>query len=186
MKRSGIYNRIWIPAACLLIFLLGFVSLKHLLVQSLALEQQARCGIEEHAHREQCYRNGRLICSKAVHSHTENCYLVLLKDNDINVLLGHVEQQMDHSLEGLIGQTMEHVLLYNHNLTAPLSKEDQLPLPASPAAINETVEEYDIQPQVVFNEDLYKSTGSSDGQLPTEDELTPALLQSDIPTDPYV
>jgi len=188
VKRSGIYNRIWIPAACLLIFLLGFVSMKNLLSRSLALEQVARCGIEEHIHTQDCYKDNRLICPKIAHSHTENCYLVLLKDNDINLLLSHVEALPDRSLESLIGQTVDNALLYNHDLTSPMA-EGEIPLPASPAAINETVEEYDIQPQVVLNENLYKSIGS-DGQIPTEEGgasyyASSGLLQSEQSEVPY-
>lgn len=154
------------PAACLLIFLLGFISLRNLFVQSLALEQQARCGMEEHIHGEDCYREEKLVCSKAEHTHTENCYLVLLKDNDINVLLNYVQRQPDNSLESLIGQTVDSALLYNHDLTAPMAEGEQLPV--SVATINETIVENDIQPQVTFNEDLYKTTAASDGQLPDD------------------
>ena len=91
MKRSGIYNRIWLPVLLLLTSLLAWSAVRGMKVHALALEQEARCGIEVHTHGEGCYRGSSLSCTKAVHTHTRNCYLVLLKDNDINNLLSQVE-----------------------------------------------------------------------------------------------
>jgi len=46
LNHSGLYNRIWLPAVVLITLLLGLFSFKELPVQAIALEQQARCGIE--------------------------------------------------------------------------------------------------------------------------------------------
>lgn len=191
MKRSGTYNRIWLPAAILITLLLGLFSFKGLPVQAIALEQQARCGIEEHSHSDSCWNGSSLVCTTPVHSHTENCYLVLLKDNNINDLLVQVEAQPDNSLESLITQTVDNALLYNNNLTSPMAQEQTEPVDV--AAINETTQTYDVQPRVTLNENLYKSTGSQDGELPqtsaalsvpttitteTEDPLSPITSPS--------
>lgn len=166
VKHSGIYNRIWLPAALLLTVLLSVTSFRSMRVQALALEQQARCGIVEHTHTQSCYRENTLICAVPAHTHTRNCYLVLLKDNDINTLLTQVEQQEDHSLEGLIGQTVDNALHYNTDLTSPMVTVQAEPLDV--AAINETIVEQDIQPMLVFNEDLYSAAPGFDGELPQQ------------------
>ena len=168
MKRSGIYNRIWLPAALLLIVLLSVTSFRNMRVQALALEQQARCGIEAHTHGEACYRGDTLTCTTPAHAHTKNCYLVLLKDNDINTLLEQVDRQQEHSLEGLIGQTVDSALQYNTDLTSPMVTAQAEPLDV--AAINETIVEQDIRPMIVLNENLYSSASYSEGELPQVQE----------------
>jgi len=65
----------------LLVLVLGFFGVHGFTVQSLALEQFARCGMEDHVHGAECYSNNNLVCVKTEHTHSENCYLVLLKDN---------------------------------------------------------------------------------------------------------
>ena len=164
MKQTGTYNRIWLPVAVVLTVLLSIISVRGMTVQTLALEQQARCGIEEHVHTENCYENGKFVCYETVHTHTENCYLVLLKDNDINTLLTQVEQQPDNALETVIGQSVDNALQFNQDLTSPLATEEIRTTDV--AAINETIEENDIQPQVTLNENLYTSYSGYDGDIP--------------------
>jgi len=72
------------------------------LAASLALEQEARCGMEEHVHTQDCYLGDVLLCTKKMHTHSNNCYLVLLSDNDINQLLSAVSSTPDKSLESII------------------------------------------------------------------------------------
>ena len=164
MQRFVRYNRIWLPVAILLIVLFSTLSLNGVTVQALALEQEVRCGIEEHIHGQECYQGDKLVCGRFVHTHTENCYLILLKDNDINSLLVEVENQEDNNLETMIGQTVDNALMYNRNLTSPIAKTPATSTDV--AAINETITTYGIQPQVTLNEDLYKSTQGYDGDLP--------------------
>lgn len=166
MKRSGTYNRIWLPVMLLLTALLAWTAFRGMRVQALALEQQARCGIEVHAHGEDCYSGDTLICTTPVHAHSKNCYLVLLKDNDINTLLAQVDKQQEHSLEGLIGQTVDSALRYNTDLTSPMVTTQAEPVDV--AAINETIVEQQIDPMIVLNENLYSSASASDGALPQE------------------
>lgn len=184
MKRIGIYNRIWLPVAVLLTVLLAIVSVRGVSVQALALEQEARCGIEEHVHGDVCYEIGRFICDTPVHTHTENCYLVLLKDNDINFLLTQMEKQPDHALETVIEHSVDSALLLNQNLTSPLAATDILS--SDVAAINDAIEEHDIQPLLTLNENLYTSYGGYDGDLPQEERSTQLSAEtvSEIPPDP--
>ena len=102
-----LYNIIKLPLTIILIMALGFFAFQGFVVQAVALEQDVRCGIEEHLHGTSCYQDNRLVCSLEEHTHTGNCYLVLLQDNDINDLLTQMDEQEDKSLEGLIGQTAQ-------------------------------------------------------------------------------
>lgn len=185
MKKQHIYNRILLPLALVLIVVLGFVSLGNFETQSLALEQEVRCGIEQHQHTQACYIENALICSKAVHVHTKNCYLILLKDNDINSLLNSIESQADNSLESLIGKTVNTALKYNTNLTSPMSTESITS--SELATLNETIVEQDIQPQVILNENLQTSETSGDSLstvLPQEEErVTLATPQNAVQSD---
>ena len=154
-----LYNKIKLPLTIILIMALGFFALQGFVVQAVALEQDVRCGIEEHLHGTSCYQDNRLVCSLEEHTHTGNCYLVLLQDNDINDLLTQMDEQEDKSLEGLIGQTVDNALVYNTNLTSPLSTDMTV---ADVAALNQTVEENNVQPAVVFNENIQTRSTSSD------------------------
>ncbi len=75
---------------------------------TIALEQEVRCGIEEHLHSEACYTGDILTCTVFEHTHDMNCYAVLLSDNDINTLLTEVENTEDRSLESVISSAEEN------------------------------------------------------------------------------
>ena len=162
MKGKGFYNQMALPLAFLLVLVLGVFGLQKTTVQSLALEQEVRCGMEAHSHTAACYENNRLICYETVHSHSQNCYLVLLKDNDINDLLGMVEQQQDNSLESLILQTVDKALRYNTDLTSPPTAQV---IPVDVPALNETVAENNITPAVVLNEDIRSAAAGLNDQM---------------------
>ncbi len=184
VKRSGIYNRIWLPVALVLTVLLGIISIDGLSVQALALEQQARCGIEAHTHGDDCYKNDIFVCDVPVHTHTENCYLVLLKDNDINALLTQVEKQPDNALETVIDQSVDSALQFNQNLTSPLATEEIRS--SDVAAINETIAENNIQPRVMLNENIITSYGGDNGELPqgTATSSNSSVSEINTPIDP--
>lgn len=68
-------------------------------IQAVALEQELRCGMEEHAHTDACYDGDFLVCTKTAHLHDGNCYIVLLNDNDVNSVLTLIDENEDNSLE---------------------------------------------------------------------------------------
>ena len=68
-------------------------------IQAVALEQELRCGIEEHAHTDACYDGDFLVCEKSAHLHDGNCYIVLLNDNDVNGVLTLIDENEENSLE---------------------------------------------------------------------------------------
>lgn len=135
----------------LLLSMLGLGTL-----EALALEQEARCGYEEHAHTEACYIGEILVCGQKAHSHSQNCYLVLLEDNDINWLLQTMSGTEEKSLEGIIDSALVQALSLNENLH---TDTDEVPLnEESISTLNATIQENDIQPSVVLNENLKGAT----------------------------
>lgn len=121
-------------------------------VTSLALDQEVRCGLAEHTHVEQCYIGGVLICEQKAHLHSQNCYLVLLQDNDINWLLQTMDEAGQNSLESVIDSAMGQALTLNDNFAGtppPLELTQQ-----DISSLNQTIEDNHIEPSVVLNENL--------------------------------
>ena len=75
------------------------------IIPAVALEQEIRCGITEHTHTDSCYDGDFLVCEKPAHTHDGNCYIVLLKENDINNILTLIGQSKGNSLENVITTT---------------------------------------------------------------------------------
>jgi len=188
-------NRIWIAAGVVVFLLLSLLSLRSNMVSAVALEQSARCGMTEHTHGTACYTGSHLTCLHPQHTHTENCYLVLLRDNDINNLLAQVDADTSNSLEVVISDTVETAAQLSGTVTPPLQQSDsahdvQAVLltntsaqsePSEPAeapnqldvsALNEAITENNVEPGLVLNENLYKAStlasGPSDLALPTD------------------
>lgn len=175
--------------------LLSLLSLRSNMVSAVALEQSARCGMTEHTHGTACYTGSRLTCLQIQHTHTENCYLVLLRDNDINNLLAQVDADTSNSLEVVISDTVETaaqlsetaappsqqsdsahdaqaVALTNTSAQSESSEPAQAPNQLDVSALNEAITENNVEPGLVLNENLYKAStlaaGPSDLVLPTD------------------
>lgn len=101
-RRSRIYNRIWFAVVALVLAALTFCGRDAFLPETIALEQDVRCGTTEHIHTGECYLDEILICREKMHVHSENCYLVLLRENNVNELLITIDHNRDKSLEGVI------------------------------------------------------------------------------------
>ena len=102
-------NPIWLAAGIMLTILLSIQSIRGNIVSSMALEQEARCGSEEHIHTAECLKNGVRNCGKTAHTHNRNCYLVLLRENNVNHLLTQMDSTGSHSLERLIYHAVGNV-----------------------------------------------------------------------------
>lgn len=136
---SLFYNLIWI------LVILTVVALSLLggsRLESLALEQNVRCGMTEHAHTEDCYAGSVLTCGHKAHTHSSDCYLVLLEDNDINRLLQTVSGTKDKSLESVIDSTLIRTLQTNE----PTSPTEE--------TVGETVSDLEESQTVVLNQAL--------------------------------
>lgn len=140
-------------ATCVCLFCLN-------ITKAVALEQELRCGIEEHVHTDGCYDGDFLVCEKPLHSHDRNCYIVLLNENDINGILSLLEEGENRSLESVIADVMTTVLTYNKNLN---TQEDSLVSAETEAVIlsqntvaefNSTISEDASLPGLVLNENM--------------------------------
>lgn len=134
------------------------------MLPAVALEQELRCGIAEHVHTDECYQGDFLQCEKTAHSHNENCYIVLLEDNNIDGVFGMMEE--GQSLEGVIDSTVSGALIFNKDLNAPTAEggmEQQ-----TVAALNATIAEEETLPDIVLNEELNNLSTVQQDQPQTE------------------
>lgn len=123
---------------------------------AVAMEQQARCNIPEHVHQDSCYDEDVIICGQEAHTHDGNCYLVLLKDNDINDVLTLVGEDNEKSLESVISSTVSAALNFNDNINTPENSEnlDEKSL----SELNDTISSNDSLPPLVLNENINRAT----------------------------
>lgn len=101
-NEKGKNKYIWLFAALGVLLLLSALRVFGSVTEALALEQQPRCGMTEHLHTESCYINDVLVCRQKAHTHSNNCYPLLLADNDINLLLTQIAATRDRNLESLL------------------------------------------------------------------------------------
>ena len=126
------------------------------ITHAVALEQEIRCGIEEHTHSDICYNGDFLICEKTAHSHDGNCYIVLLKENDINNILTLLGNSESHSLENVITDTMSSALTFNSNLNSADSNSGEVIALTQDAVAeyNNTISNEEELPNIVLNENI--------------------------------
>ena len=111
-------NRIlYIAGVVLACIVVAFVLFRMSILPSVALEQELRCDMKEHAHVDSCYDGDFLSCKETEHLHDGNCYIVLLKDNDVNAVLTLIDENEENSLEYAIEdeETVQYLTL-NDNL----------------------------------------------------------------------
>lgn len=101
-----------ILAGVLICILFAFISLQ----DSIALDQEIRCGIQEHTHMDFCYDGDFLVCERTAHAHDGNCYIVLLQENNIDQVLGLMKEKGTNSLEYVIKNVMSDALVRNRNM----------------------------------------------------------------------
>ncbi len=137
-------------ATCILLY---YLNITH----AVALEQEVRCGMEEHVHNDTCYGGDYLICKKTAHTHNGNCYIVLLKENDINEILTLVGENENHSLENVITDTMSSALTFNANINSTESQNSGNSLSLTQdtvAELNSTISAESTLPKIVLNENI--------------------------------
>lgn len=117
---------VYIAGAILASFAFCFLIFHFSILSAVALEQDVRCGMEEHVHSDDCYDGDFLVCGKTAHTHDGNCYLVLLQDNDINSVLSMISQNEERSLEYAINEETPSTLALNNNINAisTMAEED--------------------------------------------------------------
>lgn len=124
--------------------------------ETVALEQELRCGMEEHVHTDDCYDGDFQVCDRTAHTHDGNCYIVLLHENDINSILSLIDNSQNRSLESVITDVMSTALTFNSNLN---TAEGTVLSPSTVAELNDTISDDDSLPDLVLNENL--NTGST-------------------------
>ncbi len=139
-------------AACVLMFSVNVIP-------TVGLEQALRCGMPEHTHGDACYDGDFLICQTAAHVHDGNCYIVLLKENDINGILTLLGGREGRSLEGVIHNVVNTALVYNQNLNAPDSPILRPLDPHTVEQLNDTIADEQELPDIVLNENINTSEG---------------------------
>lgn len=179
-------NRILLIFGVAFAVFLSVYSIRNAAVSVVALEQMARCGAEEHVHDAECHTDGRLTCGKMEHTHHRNCYLILLKDNDINHLLSQIDTDKNNSLESVIHRTVDQALQYDKHLIIQQKESGFQYLSFSASAVmynssgtdinasnldilglNKTIAANGIEPGIVFNEDLYQANVVESGPQDT-------------------
>ncbi|MBO5213634.1 MAG: hypothetical protein J6B86_02550 [Clostridia bacterium] len=137
-------------AVCVLLFCLNITP-------AVALEQEIRCGIEEHTHTDNCYNGDFLVCEKPAHTHDGNCYIVLLKDNNINGILTLLGNSETRSLEYVITDTMSSALTFNSNINSAESSGGVSTMALNQdtvAELNNTISDEEELPDIVLNENI--------------------------------
>lgn len=153
-KLKSLFYKLILAGTVLLLMLL--TAMGSMSVSSVALDQEVRCGMQEHSHTDACYLGDVLLCSQKAHIHSQNCYLVLLEDNNINWLLQTMEETDEKSLEGIIDSAMGQALVLNDSFaeeTPPLELTQQ-----DISSLNQTITDNQIEPAVVLNENLQAGT----------------------------
>ena len=64
------WKRITLALSCVVVFCVVYA----LTLPAITLEGKTICGMEEHTHTEECYKDDELVCGKEEHQHTEDCY----------------------------------------------------------------------------------------------------------------
>ncbi len=144
------------------------------MTHAVALEQELRCGIPEHTHVDACYDGDFLVCEETAHAHDGNCYIVLLKENDINAILTLLTDSEEHSLEHVISDTMSSALNFNANLNSVGSGGAMELSQDTVAQFNTTISDEEDLPNIVLNENLntpmtlaLNNTGNDQGNTGT-------------------
>ena len=141
-------------AICAIVCVASCVVLSCLNVyDSVALEQEIRCGIAAHTHTDSCYDEEILVCEETAHTHDGNCYIVLLKENDINGILSLLSSD-NASLEGIITDTMSTALNFNTNINNS-DKDNEIALNCdSVSELNDAISKQEELPDIVLNENI--------------------------------
>jgi len=155
MQKSTLKNRILLLALLAVFTMLSLQGCKAVGETAIALEQRARCGCAEHIHTQDCYLDNILVCGAKAHTHDRNCYLLKLEDNDINELLGRVDETENKSLESLIGGVLGGALDGSRSPQGWESVDDGNALTNDDIMmLNRAISDGVVQSNLILNEEL--------------------------------
>lgn len=164
-KKSNIGRFLLVMLTIALGFCLSMGIFFAAVLPAVALDQELRCGIGEHLHADDCYSGDFLVCEQPAHSHDENCYIVLLEDNNINRVLGLIAE--GDSLESVIEHTVTNALVFNDELNSAAPQEGGMEQ-ETVAALNATISEEETLPDLTLNEQL-NSLSTLEAEQPQQD-----------------
>lgn len=173
-RKPNIGNVIVGSFAALLCVMTSVLLFYFSILPTVALEQELRCGMEEHTHGDACYRDDLLVCEKSAHAHDGNCYIVLLKENDVNGVLSLVDEDENRSLESVIADVVNSAsaLTFQEDAESSEPEPEAQPLTLTQekvAALNDTITDDKSLPNLVLNEGLNNPTTLAN----VESEQTP-------------
>lgn len=156
-RQSNIKSIVFYAVCAIFCIVFCVLLLRSNITHAVALEQEIRCGIEEHTHTDSCYNGDFVVCNKTAHTHDGNCYIVLLKENDINEILTLLANTENHSLEYVIKDTVSSALNFNEHINnlESIGTPDVITLDQNVVAqLNNTISDKNNLPDIVLNENI--------------------------------
>ncbi len=139
------------------LFLIAFIFISNV-TETVALEQEVRCGIQEHTHTDECYEDDILTCTIPEHTHDKNCYLVLLDENDVNGIVEQSEEDDSKSLNSVIDDVLDSAISFNSQLNTQENDESDNQNLAfdktTVSLLNNTIQSEKSIPQITLNENI--------------------------------
>lgn len=135
------------------LLLITFFFISHI-TDTVALEQQVRCGMQEHTHTDECYTDDELTCTIPGHTHDKNCYLVLLNENDVNGIMEQAESDDDNSLDSVIDNVLDSALNLSTQQDESADKQELAFDKATVSMLNNTIQSEKSIPKIKLNENI--------------------------------
>ncbi len=162
VHKSGIIASVGIIIG---LFLIAFLFISNI-TETVALEQEVRCGIQEHTHTDGCYTDDILDCTIPEHTHDKNCYLVLLDENDVNNIIEQSENDDCNSLNSFIDNVLDSAISCNSQLNSQENDETDNKNIAfdktTVSLLNSTIQSEKSIPKITLNENINSfSSGES-------------------------
>lgn len=159
IKRITAHKNKLITAASIIagLFLISLIFILNI-TETVALEQEVRCGIQEHTHTDECYTDDLLTCTIPEHTHDKNCYLVLLGENDVNSIMEQAETDDSKSLNSVINNVVDSAISLNSDLNSHESVEavnQNLAFDKNTVSrLNDTIKSEKSIPKITLNENI--------------------------------
>lgn len=159
IRKAIIHKNGLIAAAAILtgLLLITFLFISNI-TDTVALEQEVRCGMQEHTHTDECYTDDLLTCTIPEHSHDKNCYLVLLNENDVNGIMEQTENNDSNSLNSVIDNVIDSAISFNSSINSQDNETaDNRNLDfdkTTVSLLNNTIKSEKSIPKITLNENI--------------------------------
>ncbi|MCQ4023322.1 MULTISPECIES: SpaA isopeptide-forming pilin-related protein [unclassified Ruminococcus] len=159
IRKIKIHKSKLITVAAILIglLLITFLFISNI-TNTVALEQEVRCGMREHTHTDECYTDDVLTCTIPEHTHDKNCYLVLLDENDVNEIMEQADSDNSNSLNSVIDNVINSAISFNTSLNSQQTEAaDNQNLAfdkTTVSLLNSTIQSENSIPKIKLNENI--------------------------------